>query len=80
MEIGKTANCFSSTREMLLLIQPSLMKLLYFLNRFGSGLIIYWFGYLDAVGKCPENADYIFVEDNFPKKEDLTLINYPYSL
>lgn len=50
--------------------------LLYF--RFGSGIIIYWMGYLDQIATCPENNDFIFVTDDFPKKEELVLIDLPF--
>lgn len=48
------------------------------IHRFGSGIIIYWLGYLDQVATCPENKDFIIVIDEFPKTEDLILINLPH--
>ncbi|XP_031626679.1 protein C15orf41 homolog [Contarinia nasturtii] len=53
-------------------------QLLSYGNRFGSGIIIYWFGYLDQIGRCPENKDCIIVTDDFPKKDELVLINNPF--
>lgn len=50
--------------------------LLYF--RFGNGIIIYWLGYLDQIATCPENKDFIIVTDDFPKKEDIVVINLPF--
>lgn len=44
-------------------------------NRFGAGIVIYWFGYLDKVTECKENANIIFVADKFPDKEDLVFLN-----
>lgn len=46
--------------------------------RFGSGIIIYWLGYLDQVATCPENKDFIIVTDDFPKKEELITLNLPF--
>lgn len=48
-------------------------------HRFGCGIIIYWFGYLDQVATCPENKDCIIVTDEFPKKEDIILMNLPHN-
>lgn len=47
-------------------------------NRFGAGIVIYWFGYLDKVAEYSENGDFIFVTDDFPHKEDLVFLNLPY--
>lgn len=47
-------------------------------NRFGAGIVIYWFGYLDKVAECSENGDFIFVTDNFPHIDDLVFLNLPY--
>lgn len=47
--------------------------------RFGCGVVIYWFGYLDQVAMCPENKDCIIVTDEFPKKEDIILMNLPHN-
>lgn len=49
-----------------------------FVFRFGSGIIIYWLGYLDQVATCLENKDFIIVTDEFPKKEELIILNLPF--
>lgn len=36
-------------------------------NRFGSGIVIYWFGYLETIATCPENGSTIIVTDSFPR-------------
>lgn len=50
----------------------------WFTCRFGRGIIIYWFGYLDKVATCPENEDIIIVMDEFPKKQDLITMDLPF--
>lgn len=45
-----------------------------YVNRFGAGLVIYWFGYLDQIANCRQNGETIFVCDDFPAVEDLELI------
>lgn len=45
-------------------------------NRFGTGIVIYWFGYLKDIETCPENGDNIIVANEFPKKEDLTFLDF----
>lgn len=45
-----------------------------YVNRFGAGLVIYWFGYLDMILECRQNGDTIFVCDDFPAAEDLELL------
>lgn len=45
-------------------------------NRFGSGVVIYWFGYLDEIAQCKENINMIHVTDQFPAKEDLTFLDF----
>lgn len=49
-------------------------QLLSYGNRFGAGIVIYWFGYLDKIVECKENSNIIFVADQFPAKEDLVLL------
>lgn len=44
-------------------------------NRFGAGVVIYWFGYLKDIENCPENGDNIIVMNEFPRKEDLTFLD-----
>lgn len=43
-------------------------------NRFGAGVVIYWFGYLDKVLECRENGHSILIADQFPDAEDLVLM------
>lgn len=38
----------------------------YYLNRFGSGLVIYWFGYLKDIEKFNFNSNSISICDKFP--------------
>jgi hypothetical protein len=45
-------------------------------NRFGAGIVIYWFGYLDKVLECKENSNMIIVADQFPANEDLVFLNF----
>lgn len=74
MEIGKN---HLQNRH---LIKYSIVNNSLSIFRFGSGIIIYWFGYLDQVGRCPDNKDFIIVTDDFPKKDELVLINNPFGL
>lgn len=57
---------------------PFYLWIFAYIFRFGSGIIIYWLGYLDQIATCPENKDFIFVTDDFPKKDELVLINLPF--
>lgn len=45
-------------------------------NRFGAGIVIYWFGYLDKVLECKENSKMIIVADQFPANEDLVFLDF----
>lgn len=45
-------------------------------NRFGVGLAIYWFGYVEEVDACPENKDVCIVLDKFPDKSDLEFLSF----
>lgn len=38
----------------------------FYLNRFGSGLVIYWFGYLKDIEKFNFNSNFISIRDSFP--------------
>lgn len=52
-------------------------------NRFGAGIVIYWFGYLDKIAECRENSNNIYIADEFPNKDDLVFLNcvdVPYEL
>lgn len=44
--------------------------------RFGAGLVIYWFGYIDMVSNCAENSDLIYVTKSFPDKSDLEFLTF----
>lgn len=43
-------------------------------NRFGTGIVIYWFGYHEDIGNM-KNGDLIIL-DVFPEKEKLTLLEF----
>lgn len=45
-------------------------------NRFGGGIVIYWFGYLDMIADCAENGDFITVVDNFPSSDCLEFLKF----
>jgi CDAN1-interacting nuclease 1 len=45
-------------------------------NRFGAGLVIYWFGYLDQIINVPENGHNIFIADEFPNEFELELLKF----
>jgi CDAN1-interacting nuclease 1 len=45
-------------------------------NRFGAGLVIYWFGYLDRILSCPENGQNVFILDRFPNESELELLKF----
>lgn len=45
----------------------------FYLNRFGSGLVIYWFGYLKEIEKLNFNSNFISIRDSFPT--DFTQLN-----
>jgi hypothetical protein len=42
----------------------------FYLNRYGSGLVIYWFGYVNDIEKQYSNIDnrFVMISDCFPKK------------
>lgn len=44
-------------------------------SRFGAGIIIYWFGYLETTPNLPDNSIGIIVLDDFPAKSDIKLLN-----
>lgn len=44
-------------------------------NRFGPGMVIYWFGYIDLLEQTPENNKFIILSDGFPSKDRITLMN-----
>lgn len=45
-------------------------------NRFGSGIVIYWFGYLDMIADCAENEDCVTVVDRFPGPEEFEFLKF----
>ncbi|XP_077300245.1 CDAN1-interacting nuclease 1 [Arctopsyche grandis] len=50
-------------------------QLLCYWNRFGPGLVIYWFGYLDVLQSSAENNTMIILRDGFPDRKSLTFMN-----
>ncbi|XP_065360521.1 CDAN1-interacting nuclease 1 [Calliphora vicina] len=44
-------------------------------NRFGAGIIIYWFGYHESTPKLPDNSIGIIVLDDFPLKSDIKFLD-----
>ncbi|XP_037931564.1 CDAN1-interacting nuclease 1-like [Teleopsis dalmanni] len=44
-------------------------------NRFGAGIVIYWFGYHNELPDLSENKDGIIVLDDFPEVQHITLLN-----
>ncbi|XP_052860023.1 CDAN1-interacting nuclease 1 [Anopheles cruzii] len=51
-------------------------------NRFGPGVVIYWFGYVDSIADCAENGNEVIVTDGFPETEEIEFLtfNLPCSL
>lgn len=43
-------------------------------NRFGPGVVVYWFGYVDQIAEWPENQNVVTVTGEFPRKEELELL------
>ncbi|KAI8424995.1 hypothetical protein MSG28_006888 [Choristoneura fumiferana] len=47
-------------------------QLMAYWNRFGPGLLIYWFGYLETLDSTPEVNKMFILRTSFPKKESIT--------
>uniref|UniRef100_A0A182QCF2 CDAN1-interacting nuclease 1 n=1 Tax=Anopheles farauti TaxID=69004 RepID=A0A182QCF2_9DIPT len=45
-------------------------------NRFGPGLVIYWFGYLETIADCPENGNDVIVTDGFPAQDEMEFLKF----
>ncbi|XP_053674545.1 CDAN1-interacting nuclease 1 [Anopheles nili] len=45
-------------------------------NRFGPGIVIYWFGYLESIADCPENGSSVIVTDGFPKMDEMEFLTF----
>ncbi|KAM3956548.1 CDAN1-interacting nuclease 1-like, partial [Aphomia sociella] len=41
-------------------------------NRFGPGLVIYWFGYLETLNSTPEVNNMFILRTSFPDKSSIT--------
>ncbi|KAJ0173602.1 hypothetical protein K1T71_010751 [Dendrolimus kikuchii] len=41
-------------------------------NRFGPGMVIYWFGYLETLNSTPEVNNMFILRTNFPDKSSIT--------
>ncbi|KAH8378734.1 hypothetical protein KR009_000991, partial [Drosophila setifemur] len=63
---------FGDTRGHMFNIQQQLQS---YINRFGPGIIIYWFGYHEETPQLPDNNIGITVLADFPAKEDLVLMD-----
>ncbi|CAG9789344.1 unnamed protein product [Diatraea saccharalis] len=47
-------------------------QLLCYWNRFGPGLVIYWFGYLETLNSTPEVNNMFILRTSFPDKSSIT--------
>ncbi|KAL4721173.1 hypothetical protein ACJJTC_016855 [Scirpophaga incertulas] len=47
-------------------------QLLCYYNRFGPGLVIYWFGYLETLNSTPEVNNMFILRTSFPDKSSIT--------
>ncbi|XP_050091251.1 CDAN1-interacting nuclease 1 [Anopheles aquasalis] len=45
-------------------------------NRFGPGIVIYWFGYIASIADCPENGNEVIVTDGFPEQHEIELLSF----
>lgn len=48
-------------------------------NRFGPGMVIYWFGYHEEILDNSENGD-LTICDSFPDEADLTLLKFDHNV
>lgn len=44
-------------------------------NRFGPGIVIYWFGYHDSLKTLKENPNGLIILSNFPERKDLFFLS-----
>lgn len=61
------------TRQLIERYAPEYLRLRF---RFGAGIVIYWFGYLDKIVDLKENLQYVIVTDSFPDQSELILLKY----
>lgn len=47
-------------------------QLMCYWNRFGPGLVIYWFGYLESLDSTPEVNNMFILRTKFPDKSSIT--------
>lgn len=45
-------------------------------NRFGPGIVVYWFGYLESIQHLKENVNVVTVTDGFPAADELELLTF----
>ncbi|KAM7356296.1 CDAN1-interacting nuclease 1 [Cochliomyia hominivorax] len=64
--------CFGDIKTHKFNIQQQLNS---YCNRFGAGIIIYWFGYHESTPSLSDNSIGIIVLDDFPAKSDIDLLN-----
>lgn len=50
-------------------------QLMCYWNRFGPGLVIYWFGFLETLNSTPEVNNMFILRTCFPCKENITMYN-----
>uniref|UniRef100_A0A336M0L5 CDAN1-interacting nuclease 1 n=1 Tax=Culicoides sonorensis TaxID=179676 RepID=A0A336M0L5_CULSO len=55
-------------------------QLISYVNRFGPGIVIYWFGYLDDIKYYKENDEHIIILHSFPKTEEMEFLSFPNDL
>ncbi|XP_028177149.1 uncharacterized protein C15orf41 homolog [Ostrinia furnacalis] len=51
-------------------------QLMCYWNRFGPGLVIYWFGYLETLNSMPEVNNMFILRTSFPEKSSITQYKY----